>query len=218
MAQDEGTAPDATATHTSLEPRRRPGRPPKPSAKIRKALISFEEQIGTAKKAPSLTVRGDGGVTVDGMTSVARRLLVLAEDARQDVSDVVDALKLQTRAMDKVYHEMDKVKTELGIVKTELATTREEIAVVKRQLADELKHIQRHVHARAFLLAKRHLQTAHGLIATWKEMEGVPSIPRLARRGRDVVASEINAVGTMTTPDTGFVAEDPVLVIQAVHV
>ncbi|KAK4235942.1 hypothetical protein C8A03DRAFT_36184 [Achaetomium macrosporum] len=85
MASNANTE-DTRDALNSPEPRRRPLRSPKPSAKVRETLIFLENKAKPTKNTSSAATRPDSAPTLDGRTSVAQRLLAEASNTRQKLT------------------------------------------------------------------------------------------------------------------------------------
>lgn len=94
----------------SPEPRRRPLRSPKLSAKVRETLISHENKAQPTKNTPGTTVRPDGAPTLDGRISVAQRLLIDVGETRQNIKDLKLVIQQQTDMLVKLSTEPVSVK------------------------------------------------------------------------------------------------------------
>ncbi|KAK4100089.1 hypothetical protein N658DRAFT_497560, partial [Parathielavia hyrcaniae] len=121
-------------TVNSPEPRRRPLRSPKPSAKVRDTLISLENKTKPVKNTLGITRRPDAAPTLDGKASVAQRMLADVGETRQNIKELKGVIQQQTDML-------VKLTTELIYVKTELATVKTELSNVKKQVAEELKQV-----------------------------------------------------------------------------
>ena len=171
----------------SPEPRRRPLRSPKPSAKVRETLISLENKAQPTKNTPGTTVRPDGAPTLDGRTSVAQRLLIDVCETRQNIKDLKLVIQQQTDML-------VKLSTELVSVKTKLATVKTELSDVKQQVAEELKHAFERLDA---------ISNSPALTTTTALTSPNPSYANVARTPPNSSPANLNSISSMeTTPST----------------
>ncbi|KAK4105806.1 hypothetical protein N658DRAFT_492310, partial [Parathielavia hyrcaniae] len=125
----------------SPDPRRRPLRSPKPSAKIRETLISLKNKAKPAKNTSSAAARPDSAPTLDGRSSVAQRLLAEASNARRTIEELKIVIQQQTDMIARLSTELVSVKAELVTVKTELNDVKNCVAEEQKQVAEELKQV-----------------------------------------------------------------------------
>ncbi|EAQ93894.1 predicted protein [Chaetomium globosum CBS 148.51] len=131
-------------THDALnspQPRRRPLRSPKPSAKVRETLIPLENKAKPTKNTSSAATRPDGAPALDGRSSVAQRLLAEASNTRQNIEELKIVIQQQTDMLAKLSTELVSVKTELATVKAELSNVKNCVAEEQKQVAEELKQV-----------------------------------------------------------------------------
>jgi hypothetical protein len=186
MASNANTE-DADDALKSPEPRRRPLRSPKPSAKVRDTLISLENKARPTKNTPGATGRPDGAPTLDGRTSVAQRLLTDVCETRQNIKDLKLVIQQQTDML-------VKLSTELVSVKTELATVKTELGDVKQQVAEELKHVYERLDV---------ISNSPALTTTTALTSPNPSYANVARTPPNSSPANLNSISSMeTTPST----------------
>ncbi|KAK4125887.1 hypothetical protein N657DRAFT_632076 [Parathielavia appendiculata] len=112
MASNANTE-DTRDALNSPEPRRRPLRSPKPSAKVRETLVSLGNKAKAAKNTSSAATRPDGGThagwKVQQLDNVKNRV---AEEQKQ----VAEELK-------QVYAQLDAISLNLAITTTTISTS-----------------------------------------------------------------------------------------------
>ncbi|KAG7284824.1 hypothetical protein NEMBOFW57_009439 [Staphylotrichum longicolle] len=122
------------AGDTSQESPQLPGRPlrsPKPSAKVREALNSFENNVRTTRRTSGIVAQPDSAPVLDGRTSVAQRLMAEVGSSRRDIEELKDIIKRQT----------DTLSTELALVKIKLASVEAELSDTKKRADEEQKRM-----------------------------------------------------------------------------
>jgi hypothetical protein len=178
----------------SPEPRRRPLRSPKPSAKVRETLISLENKTKPAKNTSSAAARPDSAPTLDGRSSVAQRLLAEASNARRTIEELKIVIQQQTDMIARLSTELVSVKAELVTVKTELNDVKNCVAEEQKQVAEELKQVYAQLNDISINLA---------LTTTTISTSPTPSYANVARTPPNSSPANLNSTSSVeTTPST----------------
>lgn len=184
-------------THDALnspQPRRRPLRSPKPSAKVRETLIPLENKAKPTKNTSSAATRPDGAPALDGRSSVAQRLLAEASNTRQNIEELKIVIQQQTDMLAKLSTELVSVKTELATVKAELSNVKNCVAEEQKQVAEELKQVYVQLD-----------DISNNLILTTTTISTSPNLSyaNVARTPPDSSPANLNSISSMeTTPSS----------------